>query len=89
MRSIGNNTKAKGNACGIRGVDCSAIQPTGSCYNSNALQNHASYAFYNSYKLFLEINVKNGVIVAPQEDEIDAPPQPQDVIVLASSSETR
>ena len=37
-------------ACGIGGVDCTAIQQGGMCYNLDSVAFHASYAFDNYYK---------------------------------------
>ena len=37
-------------ACGIGGVNCTAIQQGGMCYNPDSVAFHASYAFDNYYK---------------------------------------
>ncbi|XP_010914769.3 uncharacterized protein [Elaeis guineensis] len=71
-------------ACGIGGADCSTIQPTGSCYNPNTLQAHASYAFNSYYQknpvptscdfggtaMIADVNPSSGMCMYPSSSSV-------------------
>ncbi|OVA16663.1 Glycoside hydrolase [Macleaya cordata] len=77
-------------ACGANAVDCLAIQSSGSCYNPNTLQSHASYAFNSYYQknpvpmscdfggaaMLVNINPSTGSCVYPSSSSSSSTPTP-------------